>query len=108
MSFRALPQNLRQHGDQIRVFLQQSEQLLHVVVDGFCFLLRCVECRLKFFGSALPVLIDDVRVDVCDHVDLRAPRVALHRLNIALVELQLVGRAGVAQAVEHHRGSAAG
>ena len=49
------------------------------------------------------VFIEDVGILVCDHLRLRMPRISLHRLDVAAVEFQLVGDAGVPQAVEHNR-----
>lgn len=45
-----------------------------------------------------------MRVDFRDHVCLRMARIALRGLQIAVIQLQLVGGAGVAQRVEDHVG----
>lgn len=49
-----------------------------------------------------------MRVDFRNHIDLRMAGVALCSLQIAVVQLELVGRAAVTQRVEYHIGKISG
>ena len=61
-----------------------------------------VERRFKLLRVDLAIFIEDVRVDPCNHVDLGMSRIALRSLQIAVIELELVGGAGVSERVENH------
>ena len=48
------------------------------------------------------ILVDDVRIDICNHFYLSMTRVALDGFHIAAIEFQLVGDAGVAERMEYN------
>ena len=54
-----------------------------------------IERGLKLLRIDLAILVENVRIDLCDHVDLGVSGVTLRRLEIAVIELELVGRAGM-------------
>ena len=53
-------------------------------------------------GIDLAVLIQNVGVNLSDHVRLCVARIALRCLDVTVVQLQLIGRAGVPEGVENH------
>ncbi len=65
-----------------------------------------VKSRLKFLCVDLTVFVQDMRIDFRDHVNLCMAGISLGGFEIPFVQLQLVGRAGVAQGVEYHIGQA--
>lgn len=48
------------------------------------------------------ILVDDVRVDICNHFYLSMTRVALDGFHIATIEFQLVGDTGVTERMEYN------
>ena len=61
-----------------------------------------VKRSLKFLCVDLPVFTHDMCIDFRDHVDLCVVDISLGGFPIPFVQLQLVGRAGVAQGMEYH------
>lgn len=62
----------------------------------------CVKRTFKLLGIDLAVFIKNVRIDLCDHIGLRMPCVALRGLDVAVIKFQLISRAGMAQGVKDH------
>lgn len=60
--------------------------------------------RLEPRSIYAPVIIKNVRVPLSHHMCLRVASVALNTFDVATVEHQLVGRAGVADTVEYYFG----
>lgn len=48
-----------------------------------------IEGSLKFLGIDLPILVQNVGIDLGDHVDLCVARVALGGLQISVVQFNL-------------------
>ena len=91
--------------------LQELHQQRCIVAIGFCGGSRCrlrgglsarAERRFQSLCVQSAVIVDDMGVDVSDHLDLCVTGVTLDGLHIAAVELQLVGDAGVPQAMENY------
>ena len=62
-----------------------------------------VKCLFKELCILLPVIIQDMRVLVRDHLGLRMTGIALNCFNITPVQFQLIGDTGMSQAVKYHR-----
>ena len=60
-----------------------------------------IESALKLLGVDLAVLVQDVGIHAGNHVDLRMARVALGGLQVAVVQFQLVGGAGMTEGIPH-------
>ena len=58
------------------------------------------KCFLEQFCISFSILIQDMAINIRHHVYLCMPRVSLYRFDVAAVQLQLIGDAGMAQAVE--------
>jgi len=56
---------------------------------------RSVESGLEFLCVDLTVFVQNVSVDVGDHVNLRMAGVTLSSLQVTVVQLQLVSRTGM-------------
>ena len=95
---------------QFRVFLELSQQLLEVCP---LILLRRVQLPfhlahirvrvkrdLKLLGVDLALLIQDMGIDLSHHLSLGMAGISLSGLDVAMVQLQLIGCAAVAQLVE--------
>ena len=61
-----------------------------------------IERGFKLLCVDLPILVKDMRVHTCDHVDLCVSRVALCGFQVAVVELQLLSRTGMTERVKNH------
>ena len=61
-----------------------------------------IKGTLKLLGIDLSVLVKDVGVHFCNHVDFSMVRISLSSFQIAVVEFELVGGAGMSERVEHH------
>ena len=48
------------------------------------------------------VIVQDVRILVCDHLCLCVSRISLDCLDVTAIPLQLISYAGVPETVEHH------
>ena len=59
-----------------------------------------IEGTLKFLRIDLAVLVENVSIDLCDHIYLCMSCIALCGLQIAVVEFQLVSRTGMSQRVK--------
>ena len=64
----------------------------------------CVEGALKLLGVDLAVLVQDMGIHAGNHVNLRMARVALGGLQVAVVQFQLVGGAGMTEGMKDHPG----
>ena len=62
------------------------------------------ESAFKLLHVDLPIFIENVRVHLRNHVDLRVSGIALCGLQVDVVELQLVGSAGMPEGVKDHIG----
>ena len=62
----------------------------------------CVKRALKLLGVDLPILVQNVGIHAGDHVDLSVSSIALSGLQVAVVQLQLIGGAGMAEGVKDH------
>ena len=51
-----------------------------------------IKCGFEFLRVDLPILVKDMRIHACDHVDLRVSRIALCGFQVAVVKFQLVSR----------------
>lgn len=87
--FRVL-QELHQQG---RISCIRSRLLRLLIPAG-------VECLLKELRVLPAVIVEDVGIQVGNHLGLGVPGVTLHRFDVSPVEFQLVGDAGVAQRVK--------
>lgn len=63
--------------------------------------LLSVKSFFESFGVFLSVFVDDMGVDVRYHADLGVAGISLDRLDVAAVELEFVGHAGMTEAVKH-------
>lgn len=63
-----------------------------------------VESAFKLLRVDLPIFIENVRVHFRNHVDLRVSGIALCGLQVAVVEFQLVGGAGMPKGVKDYIG----
>ena len=61
-----------------------------------------IKGTLKLLGIDLAVLVKDVGVHFCNHINFRMARVSLGGFQIAVVEFQLISSAGMSERVEHH------
>lgn len=61
----------------------------------------CVKRTFKLLGIDLAVFIKNVRIDLCDHIGLRMPCVALCGFDVAVIKFQLISRAGMAERMKH-------
>ena len=61
-----------------------------------------IEGALKLLGVDLPILVQNVGIHAGDHVDLSVSSIALSGLQVAVVQLQLIGGAGMAEGVKDH------
>ena len=52
-----------------------------------------IECGFKLLRIYFSILVQNMRVNLCYHIRLRVPRIPLRRLDIAVIELQLISRA---------------
>ena len=108
-----LVQLVREHTQQsrhLRIGEHRRQRLGRQALRQIKLLLRLlrglviVECLLKELSIVLAVVVEDVRIYICDHSDLRMTRISLYGFYVSSVELELVGYARVAEAVEHYRG----
>ena len=106
-------EQLHQHTGKLRIGLQLLDQIGNIrrhlrpgsLPDGLLCLPHirvCIEASLEPLGVDFPVFIKDVRIDLRHHIGLCVTRVALSGLDVTMVQLQLVGRAGVTQGVENN------
>ena len=63
-----------------------------------------IEGALKLLGVDLAVLVQDMGIHAGNHVNLRMARVALGGLQVAVVQFQLVGGAGMTEGMKDHPG----
>ena len=61
-----------------------------------------IERSFKFLSIDLSVFVQDVCINSRNHIDLGVTGVALSGLQVAVIQLELVGRAGMTQRVEDH------
>jgi len=54
-----------------------------------------IESSLKLLGIDFAVLVKDMCIYLCNHVDFSVARVALGCFQVAMVQLQLIGSAGM-------------
>lgn len=62
----------------------------------------CVKRTFKLLCIDLAVFIKNVRIHAGNHIDLSVARITLGSLQIAVVELQLIGGTGMAEGVKDH------
>ena len=62
-----------------------------------------IKLLFKTLGINASVVVENVGVNIRDHLDLRVSRITLYRLNIAAVEFELVSDARMTETVEHNR-----
>ena len=62
----------------------------------------CVKRTFKLLCVDLPILVQNVGIHAGDHVDLSVSSIALSGLQVAVVQLQLIGGAGMAEGVKDH------
>ena len=58
------------------------------------------EICFKHLRTGAAALVEDVPIDLGDHIRLGVPGIALHRLDVAVGEDELIGDAAMPQAVE--------
>lgn len=90
-----LRERLYVHRRLLRLFLRR----LHGSEIGVC-----IERGLKSLSIDLTVLLQDVGIDFGNHIEVGMAGVSLRRLQVAVIEFQLIGRAGMPEAVEHDAG----
>ena len=63
-----------------------------------------IKCGFKLLCVDLTILIQNMRIDFCNHVHLGVTGVTLRRFQITVIQLQLVGRAAVPEGMENNIG----
>lgn len=60
-----------------------------------------VKFRIEFLCVDFPILVQDVSINLGDHLNFRMAGIALSGLDVTVIELQLVGRAGMPERIRN-------
>ena len=63
-----------------------------------------IKCGFKILRVDLTILIQNMRIDFCNHVHLGVAGVTLCRFQISVIQLQLVSRAAVSEGMKNNIG----
>ena len=63
-----------------------------------------IKCGFKLLRVDLTILIQNMRIDFCNHVHLGVTGVALRRFQVTVIQLQLVRRAAVSEGMKNNIG----
>lgn len=63
-----------------------------------------IEGRLELLRVELSILVENVRVNLGDHIDLRVSGITLRCFQVSVVELQFVSCTGMAEGMEYYPG----
>ena len=62
-----------------------------------------IECPFEKLRILPSVFVENMRILVSNHLCLEMTGIALHRLDVTTIQLELIGNARVTQTVKHHR-----
>ena len=77
--------------------------LRHLLVDIRIKFFLFIKCFFKKFCIFPPVIIQDMRINIQDHIGLGMTGISLRSLDITAIQLQLISNAGMPEAVCNYR-----